>query len=149
MYTNLRPNLPPSALQDAGPSRACKALDKRGEEQGAGPSAITSWLQHYRSFCWNWVLHLTRWLLSQMSNERTLPESQGAEGGGSGHEEAQLQARGRQIKGDQLKVQGHRWRSRPAAGSSLGLSLLAGAQSKCINHNVPWANGQCRGSRPG
>lgn len=35
-----------------------------------------------------------------MSNERTLPESQGAEGGGSGHEEAQLQARGRQIKGD-------------------------------------------------
>lgn len=46
-------------------------------------------------------------LLSQMSNERTLPESQGAEGGGSGHEEAQLQARGRQIKGDQLKVQGH------------------------------------------
>lgn len=44
-----------------------------------------------------------------MSNERTLPESQGAGGGGSGHEEAQLQARGRQIKGDQLKVQGHRW----------------------------------------
>lgn len=42
MYANLRLNLPPSALQDAGPSRGCKAHDKRGEEQGAGPLAITS-----------------------------------------------------------------------------------------------------------
>lgn len=41
-----------------------------------------------------------------MSNERPLPQSQGAEGSGSGHGEAQLQAAGRADEGKAVKGAG-------------------------------------------
>lgn len=84
-----------------------------------------------------------------MSNERTLPESQGAGGSRPGHGEAQLRAAGRADEGRAVKgaVTAEAARALPGEPPRAGLS--AGAGSGCINHNVPGANGQCRESSPG
>lgn len=83
-----------------------------------------------------------------MSNERTLPKSQGAGRSRAGHWEAQLQAAGQAEEGKAVKGAGTAVTARDLLGEQPQARPIGWAMEVCINHNVPWANGRCReGSR--
>lgn len=72
-----------------------------------------------------------------MSNERTLPESQGAGGSRPGRGEAQLRAAGRQMQGRQLKAQWQRRPRGPGRGAPPRAGLCAGAGARASITALP------------